>query len=149
MIATIASYVRRHHLGAIALFVALGGSAYAASLPRDSVGSSQVRDHSLWGYDLHRGVLPAWAEVRGDGTFVHSAGMRSLGHNPNDIYELSLRYSRSTRCVFLATIGDTPGSAASIRAHPAGVGERGDFVVEVRDSAGNLTNGTFNVAAIC
>jgi hypothetical protein len=34
MLATVISYVRRHHLGLLALFVALSGTAYAATLPR-------------------------------------------------------------------------------------------------------------------
>ena len=63
-------YVRRHHLALVALFVALGGTSYAAiSLPRNSVGaaeikrnavrSAEVRDRSLLRRDFRRGQLPA------------------------------------------------------------------------------------------
>ena len=48
-------YVRRHHMGLLALFVALGGTAAAASntlLPRNSVGSKQVINGSLAKADL-------------------------------------------------------------------------------------------------
>lgn len=62
-------YLRAHHLGLLALFVALGGTSYAAvSLPRNSVGTSQlknnavvsakVKDHSLLARDFKRGQLP-------------------------------------------------------------------------------------------
>jgi hypothetical protein len=69
LLATLASYVRRHHLGMLALFVALSGTAYAASLPRNSVGTAQlkrnavtsakVKPFSLLASDFRRGQLPA------------------------------------------------------------------------------------------
>src|SRR5215207_5883435 len=63
------AYVRRHHLALLALFVALGGTSYAAvKLPRNSVGPSQLRksavtsakvkDGSLLPQDFRGGVLP-------------------------------------------------------------------------------------------
>jgi hypothetical protein len=66
----IVGYVRRHHVGLVALTVALGGTSYAAvALPRNSVGgpqlkrdaitSSKVRDGSLLARDFKRGQLPA------------------------------------------------------------------------------------------
>ena len=67
--ATVVSYVRRHHLGMLALFVALSGTAYAATLPRNSVGTAQlkrnavtsakVKPRSLLASDFRRGQLPA------------------------------------------------------------------------------------------
>lgn len=62
-------YIRDHHLAFLALFVALGGTSYAAvSLPRDSVGAkqiqkgavttSEVRNRSLLAEDFKAGELP-------------------------------------------------------------------------------------------
>jgi hypothetical protein len=48
-------YARRHHVGLLALFVALGGTSVAATnvlLPRNSVGSAQVINGSLQQGDL-------------------------------------------------------------------------------------------------
>jgi hypothetical protein len=69
MLATLVCYVQRHHLGMLALFVALSGTAYAASLPRNSVGtpqlkrnavtSAKVKPRSLLANDFRRGQLPA------------------------------------------------------------------------------------------
>jgi hypothetical protein len=69
MLATVVSYIRRHHLGMLALFVALGGTAYAASLPRNSVGTAQlkrnavtsakVKPRTLLASDFRQGQLPA------------------------------------------------------------------------------------------
>jgi hypothetical protein len=62
-------YLRRHHVAFVALFIALGGSAYAATaLPRDSVGATQLKNNavtsakvkngSLVSADFHAGNLP-------------------------------------------------------------------------------------------
>jgi hypothetical protein len=78
VIAQVSSYVRRHHVALLALFLALGGTSYAAvRLPKNSVGSrqlktgavtsSKVRDHSLRAADFRRGQLPAGARgTKGD-----------------------------------------------------------------------------------
>ena len=61
-------YLRRHHVALIALFVALGGTSYeAVKLPRNSVGSKQikrsavtsvkVKDRSLRPRDFKLGAL--------------------------------------------------------------------------------------------
>jgi hypothetical protein len=69
MVAGLVSYLRRHHIGVLALFVALSGTAYAATLPRNSVGapqlkknavtSAKVKNRSLLARDFARGQLPA------------------------------------------------------------------------------------------
>ena len=42
---SIATYVRRHHIGLLALFIALGGTAYAVQkAPKDSVVSKSIKD---------------------------------------------------------------------------------------------------------
>jgi hypothetical protein len=79
-------YVRRHHVGLLALMFALGGTSYAAVLlPAHSVGtvqlrdgavtraklsvnavsSAQVKDHSILARDFKPGQLPAGAPGRG------------------------------------------------------------------------------------
>jgi len=65
----IAAYLKRHHVALLALFVALGGTSYAAiRLPAHSVGARQlkpgavasvaVKDRSLLSRDFRRGQLP-------------------------------------------------------------------------------------------
>ncbi len=67
--ASLSTYVRRHHVALLALFVALGGTSYAAvSLPRGSVGkrelktnavtSAKVKNHSLRAQDFKAGQIP-------------------------------------------------------------------------------------------
>jgi hypothetical protein len=54
----LASYVARHHVGLLALFVALGGTSYAAiSLPKNSVGSKQIKNRQVKKVDIARGAV--------------------------------------------------------------------------------------------
>ena len=48
MIGRFARYLGRHHWGLVATFLAMGGTAYAvASLPPNSVGTRQIRQHAV------------------------------------------------------------------------------------------------------
>jgi hypothetical protein len=52
------SYLRRHHVALLALFVALGGTSYAAvALPRGSVGKRQLRKNAVTGAKVKDGSL--------------------------------------------------------------------------------------------
>jgi hypothetical protein len=51
-------YVKRHHIGLLALFVALGGTSYAATqLPTNSVGTGQIRAGAVTGAKIHNGAI--------------------------------------------------------------------------------------------
>ena len=68
MILRAAAYLRRNHLALLALFFALGGSAYAAGtalLPKNSVGSRQVINRSLQTADLSKKAQRALKGRRG------------------------------------------------------------------------------------
>ena len=63
-----ASYVGRHHVALFALFVALGGTSFAASnalLPQNSVGTPQVINGSLQTNDLSNNARNALKGNRG------------------------------------------------------------------------------------
>jgi hypothetical protein len=47
MAAGLVSYLRRHHIGLLALCIALTGTAYAATLPKNSVGSKQLKNNAV------------------------------------------------------------------------------------------------------
>jgi hypothetical protein len=55
------AYLKRHHIGIMALFVALGGTSYAATqLPPNSVGTRQIRGGAVTSRSIHNGaVTPA------------------------------------------------------------------------------------------
>jgi hypothetical protein len=53
---TFATYLRRHHVALLALFVALGGTSYAAArLPANSVGSKQLQNRAV----TYKKIAPA------------------------------------------------------------------------------------------
>src|SRR4051794_1179067 len=59
MLRKITTHVRAHFVGYLALFIALGGTSYAAvSLPKNSVTTDQVKDESLLKKDFKKGQLP-------------------------------------------------------------------------------------------
>src|SRR4051794_905515 len=61
------AYLRRHHIGLLALFVALGGTSYAAAkLPKNSVGSQQIRSGAVTQSKLEKSI----------GTQLSKAGVR-------------------------------------------------------------------------
>jgi hypothetical protein len=84
-------YLRRHHVGLLALFVALGGTSYAAvQLPRNSVGTKQlkngavtaskVKDGSLRSEDFKAGQLPRGAPgPKGDSGPIGATGATGPG----------------------------------------------------------------------
>jgi hypothetical protein len=62
MLRRTASYMKRHHLALFALFLALGGTSFAASnalLARNSVGTAQVINGSLQANDLSKNARTA------------------------------------------------------------------------------------------
>jgi hypothetical protein len=85
MLRGIGGYLRRHHVGLLALFMAMSGTAYAATLPRNSVGTAQlkanavtsakVKNGSLRLADFARGQLPpSLAGPKGDPGAAGPAG---------------------------------------------------------------------------
>jgi hypothetical protein len=71
MLARLAHYLRAHHIALMALFVALGGTSYAATqLPTNSVGSKQIQDGQVKKSDIasslrHTAPLERGETIRG------------------------------------------------------------------------------------
>ncbi|MEA2348722.1 MAG: hypothetical protein QOG62_2509 [Thermoleophilaceae bacterium] len=63
MLQAIANYVRRHHVGLIAVFIALGGSAYAAT--SNKITSSDIASNAVKGKHVKDGALTG-ADVADD-----------------------------------------------------------------------------------
>jgi hypothetical protein len=48
LVGRVGTYLRRHHIALLALFIALGGTSYAAvNLPANSVGSKQIKNKAV------------------------------------------------------------------------------------------------------
>jgi hypothetical protein len=63
----IASHVRGHFVAYLALFFALGGTSVAAvnALPKNSVGSPQIKNGSIQKVDISRGTVSSLRGLRG------------------------------------------------------------------------------------
>jgi hypothetical protein len=63
----IASHVRGHFVAYLALFFALGGTSFAAAnaLPRNSVGSPQIKNGSIQKVDISKRTVSALRGLRG------------------------------------------------------------------------------------
>jgi hypothetical protein len=70
----IVRYIRRHHIGLLALFIALGGVSYAATLPRNSVGSKQIRRNAVKASEIARKAVRT-GEIRNN--HVRKADIRT------------------------------------------------------------------------
>ena len=138
----------------VALFIALGGSSYAAlKLPRNSVGSAQIRNGSVQPRDLSAaarggggGGKVFFAHVgaggkadRGNSTF---AALESAGH-----YEVGFSQAPNG-CAWTATIAsvdDNSPPSGTITAH-----QDGDHVgIQVYDGSGQPASLPFNVIMAC
>jgi hypothetical protein len=71
-------HLRANVVGYLALFVALGGTSYAAiSIPRGSVGTPQLRNHAVTPVKLGNGIagsVRGWAIVAPDGRVIAGGG---------------------------------------------------------------------------
>jgi hypothetical protein len=116
-----------------ALFLALGGSAYALvitgkSIRNNTVTSADIRNHSLRGFDVRRGALGAGAikesslgpvpaagvaggsahqaVVGGGGVLVRGRGVSSVARTGEGRYQVIMN-SDVRNCAYVATVGDT------------------------------------------
>jgi hypothetical protein len=74
----LAAHLRTNLVGWVALFVALGGTGYAAiSVPRNSVGAAQIRNRSITPVKFNPssigGSVRAWAIIRANATVLASS----------------------------------------------------------------------------
>jgi hypothetical protein len=61
---SIRTYLRQHHVGLLALFVALSGTAYAAvNLPNNSVGSGEIKRNAVKAPEIAKNAVRK-AEIR-------------------------------------------------------------------------------------
>jgi hypothetical protein len=111
-------HIRRNAVGYIALFVALGGTGYAAvTLPQGSVGSRQIKNHAIDPIKLNpkfiSGNVRAWAVVSSSGRVVAGGGKPEGGQPVTPgVYEISWGVRLRPNCGTNATIdfGHSPAT---------------------------------------
>jgi hypothetical protein len=154
-------HLRSNAVSYLALFVALGGTSYAAvNLPAGSVGTRQLRNGSVTPAKLNAqtigGAVRDWAFVNQDGSILggsHGAHA-SAPTQPGQPYDVSWGNQFSRSCAALANspgveghgpIADTMG----IQVNEPGT-RRGATVVWVWPSSnGAFVNARFYIAVVC
>ena len=155
----------------IALVLALGGTSYAAiTLPRNSVGSEQVRSRAIESRHVDNGSLrladlgpgarralrgqegPAAAKffaVVGPGGELLRGNATGASHTVGGSGAYTVSFSESVSgCVYSATLGTVDGNTPA--AGRATVTDRGGQVgVQTFDAAGNTADLPFHLIVAC
>jgi hypothetical protein len=84
----LAQHARSNAVAYLALFVALGGTSYAAvTIPRGSVGAAQIRNHSITPVKFNpstiNGSVRAWAIIGASGNVIAGAGKPTVTTTPS------------------------------------------------------------------
>ncbi len=128
-------HIRSNAVAYLALFVALGGTSYAAlHLPANSVGGRQIRNHVIDPVKLNpkyiAGSVRAWASVNAKGKIVASSGgakiVASVGADQHHLD----RQNQLVACLAIATVKQpdgpggppNPGVRRCVASLPAGAG---------------------------
>lgn len=148
------AHFKNSAVGYLALFIALGGSSYAAiNLPVGSVGSRQLRNHSISPIKLDRnsiaGYVRYWARISADGKLIASRPRAKVvvWYKPPSLYaggELSWRDPVPASCFSEATVESFPGAA-----YASAVTVTGSKAFGTRVRIGLSSPNAVNVAVVC
>ncbi len=170
------AHLRSNLVGWIALFVALGGTGYAAiSIPRNSVGAAQIRNRSITPVKFSPssigGSVRAWAIIRANASVLASSRkpVSFAGAVPGS-YVIQWPIKLPRTCATVAIVDNrspdpTPiqlpngGSASAVIGYvsnvhtetaPAGGGHKvSETALNTFNQAGQPTAMAFDVAVIC
>lgn len=152
---TILLHLRRHSVGYVALFVALGGTSYAAfSLRNHSIDPVKLNPQRIGGY------VRAWATVGSNGQVISSSthGVTVKMHGspaPPGDFDVFWHVRPSSHCTAVVNVdgravsaaGLAPGSSVPETVRPPGHGE--ETTVLTYDATGQPKALPFDVALLC
>src|ERR1035438_7171492 len=119
------TFIRHNAIALLALFVALGGTSYAAlSLPAGSVGTSQLRNGAVTSRKLAKGAVTAatldpksiaghiadWAQISAAGRVITSrpSATVSVTDPTRGLFRVSWHRSLPQNCVVFANPANVP-----------------------------------------
>jgi len=143
-------HLRSNVIAYLALFVALGGTSYAAiNLPAGSVGARQIKNNSITPAKFNPSQISAsvryWAVVNGNGRVLASHPKpRTFGFvNGDGVGVVSWGRPTQANCFPLATVNDTLPGFASVSI--AGIA----VDVNTFNATGAAAPRTVDVAVLC
>jgi hypothetical protein len=163
------TFIRHNAIALLALFVALGGTSYAAlSLPAGSVGTSQLRNRAVTSRKLAKGAVTAanldpksiagriadWAQIRADGHVTASRPRASVSMTDpaRGLFRISWHRSISSGCIAVANPTNVPTVLGSTSASAFGLGGQNSatsLLISTFDASGNNVPVNVNVVVIC
>jgi hypothetical protein len=152
------AHVRSNAIAYLALFIALGGTGYAAmNLPANSVGTKQIRNGSIQPAKLDRkliaGSVRAWALVSASGRVLAGEGQPTvqLGTGPGSTgrYFVTWKTAPMVRCAAIGTVAADNGVPGFVLASVEGRPSRTTVEVEVYNAQGQDAALPFSIAVLC
>jgi len=162
-------HIRSNVIGYAALFIALGGTSYAAvAIPAGSVGTLQLRNGAVTGRKLAKNAVSAanlnpssiaghiadWAQIRADGHVMTSRPSASVSMTDPTLglFRVSWHRSLPQNCVIFANPANVPTVLGRVTAEtfgPDGHGAGSFLLVETFDASGNNVPENVNVMVVC
>lgn len=151
------NHIRGNAVAYLALFVALGGTGYAAiNLPANSVGNRQIRNGAITPVKLDRqlvtGSVRAWAEVSATGRVLAGQGSPKVvvqqGQGATGHYTVTWKVASLKRCVATGGVPLTSGTPGFVAA-AAGFAGPAVADVAVYNAQGQQAALPFYVAVLC
>jgi hypothetical protein len=119
-LSAILEHLRRNVVAYIALFVAVGGTSYAAiNIPNGSVGERQLKNHSIDPIKLDPkymgGYVRAWASVNANGKVFKASGEPGVTTpvGPPGHFLVIWNTHPDTSCVAVANVDERSGAPAA------------------------------------
>jgi hypothetical protein len=165
----IRTFMRHNAIALVALFVALGGTSYAALVPGPgSVGTKQLRNGAVTNKKLAKhavtaasldpksiaGHIAEWAQIRANGQVISSRPRASvsLSDPSRGLFKVSWHQAIPRSCMAMASAANVPTVVVPATADtfgPYGQGRGTSLLVETfNPTAGNVPMDV-NVAVIC
>jgi hypothetical protein len=168
MMIRLVSHVRSNAIAYLALFIALGGTSYAAvRLTPGSVGTVQLRNGAVTAKKIANGAIAPskldphaiggavrhWAQINSDGTVASSSGgTHVIGAPAHGGYVISWSDTFAHTCAVIATPLGSPAlggtSAGYANAHIAGAHPTSVWL-DTYNAQGQPSPAAFSVAVIC
>jgi hypothetical protein len=148
------NHIKSQAIAYAALFVALGGTSWAAiNLPAGSVGSRQLRNHSITPIKFDRngiaGYVRYWARISADGKLIASRPRAQVlvWYKPPSLYaggQLRWRDPVPASCFSEVTVESFPGAA-----YASAVTVTGSKTFGTQVRIGLSSPNAVNVAVVC
>jgi hypothetical protein len=165
----IVGHLKHNVVAYLALFVALGGTSYAAiELPAGSVGTKQLRNGAVTNAKLARhavgasqldpksiaGHIAMWAQIRADGQVTSSSPKATvkLTSPGRGLEQVSWHTAIPVGCIVIANptnVAPITNSATAYATGPYGHGRGAYLFVSTFDAAGNNVLENVNVIVVC